>query len=332
MTEVKKKSKTNKTVNNVVGNGRGSSGEITLLCVALMRAAGLEAYPVTACGWNGPFFRRTVLADQFEQFLLAIESPEGRVYLDPATPYCPYGRVAWQKQGADAMLFHPGGGDFIQTPLHKDEVNRIHRTIDATFDGGTLRGSMKIECQGNPDFDLKNSLDDRSDEDRRSYVEELLVETFGEVELEACEMMNLRDREQPLVITAEFSVPDYTTQTRTRLMFKPVLFGRKETACFISKTRKLPMCFDYPLEVEERVTFHLPLGFLVDQLPEPVDFGTSVGTYRLTLEQGPGLLVSHRHFRRNRTRFLPRHYPAVRKFYEVARTADNTTAVLIGGE
>ncbi len=332
MNEVKKKSKTSKTVNNVVQKGSGSSGEITLLCVALMRAAGLDAYPVVACGRDGHFFRRTVLANQFGEFLLAIESPEGRVFLDPATPYCPYGRVAWQKQGADAILFHPGGGDFIETAEREDEVNRISRTVDAAFEGSMLRVSLKIELEGNPDFMLKNALDDESDEGLRDYIEEVLAETFGEVELEAHQMLNLRERGLPLAITAEFTVPEYTAQTRTRLMFKPVLFGREQTAYFTSKTRTMPIFFDYPVAYEDQVTFHLPQGYQVDQLPEPVEFGTSVGAYQLALEQEPGLLVSHRLFHRKGTRFLPRHYPAIRKFYEVARTGDDTTAVLKAGE
>lgn len=61
------------------------------------------------------------------------------------------------------------------------------------------------------------------------------------------------------------------------------------------------------------------------------DFRTSVGDYRLTLDHAPGSLVSRRYFRRNGTRYLPRHYPAIRKFYEVARTGDQTTAVLNNG-
>jgi len=325
--------KSAESVNTVLRNGRGSSLEITLLCTALMRAAGIDAYPVAVRGRDDSFFRRTVLADQFDEYLLAVERSEGRQFLDPATPYCPYGRVAWQKQNADAMIFHPGGGQFIEIPKSKTEVNRISRSVEATLKGGALQGRLRIECEGNPDFMMKNRLDGVSDEERREVVAGLLDGLFDGVELVSHEMLNLRDHDKPLILIVEFTVPDYVTTTRTRLMFKPVIFGRGETGFFTSKTRELPIFFDYPVQIDDRAVFRIPEGFQPDQLPEAVDFDSRFGTYRLSLASGDGgELVCTRCFERNGTRYLPRHYPAIRKFYEVARTGDQTVAVLKAGE
>ncbi len=328
--EVKgKRDKKNYSVRNVINNGYGYNDEITLFCVALLRGAGLEAFPVIACGRDDNFFRKPVLLNQFDEYLLALDLPEGRVYLDPATPYCPYGHVSWEKQGVTAMLFRPQGGhEFIQVPLMDSSSNRIKRTIDASFDGSTLHGRMKIQSEGNPDFNLKNWLDDESDEERREHVQNLLEDSFDGVELEAHDIQNLRDYKKPVVITAEFTVPEFTVRTRTRLMFKPVMFGREESAYFSAEKRKLPIFFDYPLEVEEQATFHLPEGYQVDQLPAPVQFTNDLGTYRLTLEQGDGTLVSRRQFMRKGAYFQPGHYPVIREFYAAARTGDDTTAVL----
>lgn len=329
----KKRDKKNYSVSNVMKNGYGYTDEITLLCVALLRGAGMEAYPVKACGRDDWLFRKSILFDQFDEYLLALDLPDGRIFLDPATPYCPYGHVSWEKQGVTAMLFRPKGGyEFIQVPVRDSEYNRIKRTIDASFDGTTLRGTLKIEYEGNPDFKLKNRLDDESDEERRDYVENLLKDSFDNVEMESHEILNLWDREKPAVITAEFTVPDYTTKTRTRLMFKPVLLGREESAYFASETRKLPIFFDYPLEIEEEVTFHVPEGYQVDQLPAPIQFTNGLGVYRLVLEQGNGTLVSRRHFMRKGSYFQTKHYPVIGQFYEAARTGDDTTAVLKVGE
>jgi|GEM_PF-2193297 len=330
--EKKKRDKKNYSVSNVLKNGYGYVDEITLLCTALLRGAGLEAYPVTACGRDDAFFRKSILLNQFDEYLVALETDGGRVYLDPGTPYCPYGNVSWEKQGVSGMIFRPKGEfEFIQVPVLDSDSNRMKRTIDASFDGSTLVGRLRVECEGNPDFNLKNSLDDESDEERRDYVKDLLEETFEDVEVETCEIENLWDRETPVVITAAFTVPEYTTRTRTRLMFKPVLLGREESSYFTAKKRRLPVFFDYPLTVDEEVTFHLPEGYAVDQLPAPIDFTNGLGRYKLALEAGEGTLVSRRHFMRKGSYYQPQHYPVIREFFEAARTGDDTTAVLKGG-
>ncbi len=62
-----------------------------------------------------------------------------------------------------------------------------------------------------------------------------------------------------------------------------------------------------------------------------MNFTNGLGNYQLSMAPGEGTLVATRHFLRKGYYYQPQHYPVIRQFYEAARRADDTTAVLKGG-
>jgi hypothetical protein len=72
----------------------------------------------------------------------------------------------------------------------------------------------------------------------------------------------------------------------------------------------------------------LPLGFVVDELPDPVKLQTAFGSYATSYEVKDNHLVFKRQLSQQATTIAAADYEAVRKFFESIRTAENAPVVL----
>ncbi len=315
-------------MDDVIKNGEGDRGDIMLLCTALLRSANLDAHPAWACGRDDTYFRREILLNQFDEPLVAVKDAGGWSYLDPSTPYCNYGQVAWYKQDTDVIVLSPESAEILLAPPGKAEQNRVVRTLEGTFEGRAFKGKLRLDYFGNPDFMTRNYWDDETEEERRTFVKEYLEKDFEKVELTAYAFLNLRDPQAPLSITAEFTVPDCLAETRTRYLLKPSLLGKNQTDYFKTDTRRFPVCMSYPYLVEDTLSFTLPTGVTSDQLPNPVNFDNPVGSYSLKTSMEGETLKLQRQFRCKGAFYEATHYGLVKGFYQAARKGDETTVVL----
>lgn len=326
--EKAEKLKDNKKVDQVIDRGYGTSEEIMLLCTALLRSANIDAHPAYVCGRDDAIYRRWILLDQFDDPLVAIKSAKGYSFLDPATPYCPYGYMSWWKQGVAGMVFHDRSGEFIQTGTVRPELNTISRRGRITIDDRSIRGELTLTFSGTAGLDLKNDWDDETDEARRDFVARYLREDFTNIKLESCEYKNLRDPRQDLAITVTFSLPDYVVQTRTRRIFKPSLLGRNQNRDFVKITRDLPVFFHHPVVFTDEIEFTMPADCRCERLPDPVSFDNPVGTFNLGFTRDPDRITCRRTFLRRGIVYKPEQYTLIRQLYEAVRKGDDTSVIL----
>ncbi len=327
-TEKDQKRKENKKVDHVIDRKYGSSEEIMLLCTSLLRAANIEAFPAYVCGRDDSIFRRWILLDQFYDPLVAVKSANGYTFLDPSTPYCPFGYMSWWKQGVAGILFHEESGEFIKTGSVKPELNAITRQGKISFDGRNIKGELTLTFSGTVGMALKNEWDDETDEARREFVEDYLQEDFSNIKLDSWEFRNLRDPRQNLVITATFTLPDYLVQTRTRRIFKPSILGRNQNHEFVKITRDLPIFFPYPVVIKDEFEFILPADCTCERLPNPVTFDNPIGSFSLDFASEPGRLKCQRTFIRKGILYKPEAYRDIRQLYEALRKGDDTSVIL----
>lgn len=324
----KKKEKAIRSLADVLKNGYGDTADLTLLSVALLRAARLEAYPVEICPRNDSFFKKYLLYDQFDDMVVALARDGKYQYLDPGTPYCPFGMLSWEKQQAEGILFKDETGEFVRTPVTPLSQNLVQRRVEASAEGRNIKGVLRLEYQGNPGAWLKNLLDDDAEEERRDWVKEYLESNYPNAELVKYEFQNLRDHFLPLIVTAEFMLPDVVVETRNRMIFPASLLGKNETSEFTVDKRKFPVYFNFQLQVKEELVYQVPEGYQPDTLPAPANYDGLCGLYRLSFESKPGQLLVKREFSRRNLFFDTVAYPLVLSFYNNCRRGDEASVVL----
>jgi hypothetical protein len=79
----------------------------------------------------------------------------------------------------------------------------------------------------------------------------------------------------------------------------------------------------------ESVTVHLPDGFAIDELPDPVTLDTGFGSYRFGCVASDGQVVVTRSLRVRGTRLPVDRYPDVRTFFNRVLEAQQAPVVLV---
>ena len=103
--------KDNKSVEDVLKRGYGSPWDINRLLVALARAAGFDAAVVMLASGDNRVFRED-LPDfgQLNAHVVQVRLGAKGIFLDPATPHCPFSVLSWEQAGVQGLRLMKDGG------------------------------------------------------------------------------------------------------------------------------------------------------------------------------------------------------------------------------
>src|SRR5206468_11710957 len=127
-------------------NGR----QINWLCVALARAAGLEAYAVYISARSEYFFNPKLMnTNQLNGDVVLVKVNGKDVYCDPATRFAPFGLLSWPETGVQGLKLDKDGGSWVTTTLPASSVLQIEGKADFKLtDTGSLEGRLVLSLLG----------------------------------------------------------------------------------------------------------------------------------------------------------------------------------------
>ena len=124
------------------GNGR----QIDWLFVALVRAAGIEAYEVYLSPRDQYFFNpelRNTASITADVVLVKLNGKD--VFCDPGSLYAPFGILPWEETGVKGLRVDKDGGSWVTIPLPDPEVSQVERKADLKVtEEGELQGKLTV--------------------------------------------------------------------------------------------------------------------------------------------------------------------------------------------
>ena len=187
---------------------KGSSGDINLLLINLLKEAGLEVYPLLVSErGHGKVNPEYPFIDQFSK-VMACVLMDGRKYvLDAAGPYTPPFMIPFSVINTKAFLVNKKKGGIITltetTKKDKNYVN-IHAHID---DNGAMTG--KAVVQSNEYARLTRMRAWQRDKDR--FRENYFTTYEAGLKMDSLVMQNLENDSMPLEQQFNFSIPPTTS-------------------------------------------------------------------------------------------------------------------------
>ncbi len=135
---------------SVLATKAGDSKDIANVALALLRAAGVEGFPVLAS-------RRGTLAvapdlptpAAFNSVVVAVPAGGGYKYFAPDGFGLPVGRLPWRVQGTRGLLIRPSGAELVELP--EDQIKDNRREIDvmlALDPDGRASGTARLTLTG----------------------------------------------------------------------------------------------------------------------------------------------------------------------------------------
>jgi hypothetical protein len=323
-----------KTAADLLRAGGGDGRDITWGYLGLVRAAGIEAYPVWVSSRDQYFFNpKAMNANELTSNVVLLKLNGKDVYCDPGTAFAPFGFLPWGETAAVGLKLDKDGGSFVTTGLPESAQSVVERKADLKMsDDGTLSGKVTMTFSGLEA--LRRRIEERNEDeaDRKQYMEDQLRE-YVPIGIEP-ELTNKPDwNSSSPTLTAEYNlkVQGWATAAGHRALVPVGLFGATEKQLFTHSERVHPIYFQFPCQRKDDVTIELPLNWKVTTIPAEKTQDSHAVVYDLKVTNENGVLHMTRLLRNDLLVIEQKQYPSLRGFFQIVRTGDEQAIVVQPG-
>jgi hypothetical protein len=214
-------------------------------------------------------------------------------------------------------------------PITPPEFNAWNRSTDVKLlPDGSISGTIRERVTGQESSYARRFYRSVSNADFNTAIERWLSRGATAAHLVKLTPTD-KQADAGFDMDVEFAAPRYGQIMQDRLMvFKPAITNRTNSIYLTEKTRSHPVMLDSN-SFTERATFVLPAGFVVDEVPTPVNLTTPFGKYSTQYEVKDGKLLFTRSLIMTRTSVPVEKYGEVRDFYSKMLEAEQAPVVLM---
>lgn len=328
--EQKAKNLKDRNVEDILRQQAGDNMDITMVFVALARAAGIPARLMWVADRSDALFDKVYLSlSQFDAFLAVVEVNKQEVFLDPGTKFCPYGLLYWGHSNTTGLKETENGAELDHTPrpqFTEAVVKRVARLKLA--DNGTMEGPVGVGYFGQEalDFRLRGAKTD--DAGRTKLLEDEMKSWLpANAEVSVTHEPNWNDMEAPFGVEYKISAPVLISAGK-RVLLPTNVFQFGQRAMFALKERKYPVYLDYPAREIDDVRVKLPESLQIENLPSNETNKVDYALYKVERSQEKNELVVKRDFVMAAFYFQPTDYSGLKAFYDKAREGDEQQALM----
>jgi hypothetical protein len=329
--EKRDKSKTNKNSEDVLNRGYGDSSDMAGLLVALARAAGFESYMVKVSERDQTFFDKGIInARQLDAYAAYVKADGKDYWLDPGTPFCPFGMLPWRKTGVQGILLNTKDrANFVRTPNPASKDAIIRRVANLKFADGMFKGEIQLDFSGQEALYRRINA---KREDEQSVIQDLENDLKsmlpGGSTLKLKKIEGLTDDRERLKVTYDAEVPNPPSQAGSRFLMPTSIFEH-EVSPLRHEKRKYPVYFKYPYQVLDAVGLTLPPEYRIEAVPDKKHEESDYGYFDINwTKKGEQTIVMRRGFALHGILYPLDVYPQLRDFYSKVGNADEENIVL----
>jgi hypothetical protein len=326
------KLKTAKRAEDTWAQKNGSSDDIALLYLAMLRAAGLTAYPMRVVDREHRDFTPGYLEfDQLDADIIALSIGGKEIVLDPGEKMCPFATVHWRHSGAGGVRQSAQGLGVANSPLLAYTANTLVRTGDVNVDSqGGVEGSIRFVMSGQEALRWRQAALESDESEVKKQFDKWIRNMFPEgVEAHIDHFLALDDPDANLlaVIKVQGAIGSATSK---RLILPGLFFETRSEHPFVDQEKRLePVDMHYSSQTSDQVVYHLPAGLTVESAP-PLTKVPWEGHADLVIQSKTeaGRVTVARLFRRAFTFVKAEEYKDLRDFYQKVAAADQQQLVL----
>ena len=329
--EKRAKEKPPENVEDLWKRGYGNGQQLTWLYLALVRAAGFEAYGCWVSDRREYFFNPQLEQSSKLNANVVLVKLNGKdLYLDPGSAFTPFGLLGWDETATRGLRLDKDGGTWIETTLPQASESQLLRSAKLTLsDTGDLEGKLTVTYTGLPGMYHRRYLRNADDVERKKYLEDRMKQQIpGTAQVELTNKPDWSNSEKPLVAEFDLKVTGWASNAGKRTLLPLGLFSGGQKRTFEHADRVHPIYVEYPYEDLDDITIQLPAGWKVESLPRPQEQDGHVVVYDIKAESSNGVLHLTRKFHLDFLLLDPKYYSALRNFFQVVRAGDEDQVVL----
>jgi hypothetical protein len=329
---------------DIFRNRYGDCKDKTTLLISMLQVAGIHAYYVPVDDHRG------VVAPDYpsligDHMITAIEIPpdvkdprlmavvktsDGKRYLifDPTNERTAVGNLPSYLQGGFGILSAGAASQVIALPVLGPDANGTERKGAFTLSAdGTLSGAVDTSHSGPEGADFRIFLKFTDEKERREAWERLVAETLPGVTLDDFKFTQPEALDKPLEFHYKVTARQYAHQAGPLLLVRPRVVG-SDSQPFNDKPRTFPIDLNATGHWHDTYDIALPPGYVVDEVPEPVDLDREFASYHSQVTSKPNQLHYERDFVVRQVEIPAAQAAAFRSFEGAIVADEKSTAVL----
>jgi hypothetical protein len=327
-----RESQEKRTIDKVLEKNEGYRDEIARLFWAMAKAANLQAYIMRVADRDEYFFQETVPnASQLTSEIVIVMLDGKEKFLDPGTPLCPFGHMAWQHTSTQGIRQTADGSTALAATPEANFKEAISKRVGNLIigDDGSANGAVGIGWAGEEALVHRlRSLKTDAAGRKKELEDELqaMLPAGATVQLVSAE--GWEDAEKQLSATFKIGIPSYASSVGKRMLVPTNLFGSRSRQPFAHGDRKQPVYFNFPYYLVDETTITFPASFQMENLSEVQPVRTNYSIYTLThTAKGNSVKIS-RSYAMGGIAFHQSEYAELRKFFDAVNTGDTQSLVL----
>ncbi|MCU0451385.1 MAG: DUF3857 and transglutaminase domain-containing protein [Bernardetiaceae bacterium] len=307
----------------------GSSAEINLLLINLLRQAGYAANPVIlSTRGHGRASKIHPITNKFNYVLAQVLVGEETLLLDATDPLRPAGMLDYNTLSGEGLLIVESeqGGRWVPLNAQVKTATLIMGDLQLEANG-TLKGELKYNISGYEALALRKQLakktaasqeaEGATDPAADSDVNDL-DEANSLAKRKLTNIEHEKDLTKALKATEEIEIAEFGQVSGDRIYFSPLPTFKMTENPFKQGARAYPVDFAYPSEESFFLTITLPDGYVIEEQPKNVRMpwgdGKKTRFEYLMAVNGNRLQITIKQVL-GETLFLPDDYTALKSFF-----------------
>jgi tetratricopeptide (TPR) repeat protein/transglutaminase-like putative cysteine protease len=287
------------SASDVLQNGYGDCKDKHTLFSALLRAEGIQSYPVLIDS------SRKLDADvpspaQFDHVITAARLGTGTelTWLDTTPEVTPFGLILYQLRNKQAVLASEDSeGGLQRTPADSPIKTFMHFTLDGKFtEFGALDATLEVTAQGDRDWPMRAGFRRVPEAQWKDFVRALSANWDLAGDVDDVRLDSVEDTSKPFHLKYHLHQDQYFVVPSASVDFRPIPpLGLP--AIRASEKNKEPLDIGPAGEMDYRVRLQFPSNYSV-RTPTAVkmsrDYGDYSSAYSLVVSENKGILEGER--------------------------------------
>jgi Domain of Unknown Function with PDB structure (DUF3857)/Transglutaminase-like superfamily len=300
-------------INKVWQKRSGTSGEINLILIDLLKKAGLDAYPLLVSTRDHGRINVTYpFLSQFNETVAYVWIDNHAYILDGTEKYLPYNLVPFDILNTAGYLVSPDMKGWIPiNDKYYEYKNQVTVLATLTPDG-ILKGKAYVNSY---DYSRSERAEEWND-DKTNFKKDFFSDKNSVIKIDSIHVENIDKDSLPLEQTVDFSMP--VNSSGNYMYFNTNLFTGLDDNPFVAKRRFSDIDFGFIQSYTFTGVYTLPAGYTLQALPKNMMMimpDTSIVYTRIMQAVGQNLSIRFT-VTFKKPVYTPDEYPALQDFYK----------------
>ncbi len=307
-------------LDDIYERGTGSSSEINMILIQMLREANIDVEPVLISTKNhGSVIGLYPIQNQFNHTLAYVKLDGETILLDAKNDRRPYNVLPSSVlNGMGLLINEEAKVEWI--PLTTGTLNTITDFLSLKVDEkGNGVGVLQSKKAGLPAYIYSLVFDEETNkkEDEDFDLKEVIKkQKFNNSNIRIDSLNVVTDEEDEFLFKVDFNI-DFDSG-KDIIYLEPMIVDAITENPFKKSERTYPIDFEYPISRKGTIQITIPDGWVVDELPVSTKHvlpESSGGAVRLIQAQGNIIMIRYE-FAINKEKFMPDSYSNIKALFE----------------